>query len=53
MQPTKLDKDGKTKETQTFDEPQMVVVKAKRAAVGSRKTGGPRPEPSSKTGPVR
>lgn len=53
VQPTKLDKDGKTKETQTFDEPQMVVVKAKRAAVGSRKTGGPRPEPSSKTGPVR
>lgn len=44
VQPDKLDKDGKIREAQTFDEPQLVVVKAKKAKEGSHKKGGPRPE---------
>lgn len=43
LQPDYL-KDGKPIESQTFDEPQLVVIKkATHASTGI--TGGPRPEP--------
>lgn len=44
VQPEGLDKDGKTFETQSFDEPQMEVIKARKVKEGNHKTGGPKPE---------
>lgn len=44
LQPQKLNKDGEPIETKTFDEPQVVRMKAK-AHKGTSDTGGPRPEP--------
>ncbi len=44
LAPQKLAKDGKTRDSDTFDEMQLVLVK--RGVVDDvRKTGGPRPEP--------
>ena len=43
IQPQEL-KDGKPIECQSFDEPQLVLVK-KKAFGGNNDTGGPRPEP--------
>lgn len=45
VQADKLSKDGQIMDNQTFDEPQLIILKPKQAKVGSRKTGGPRPEP--------
>lgn len=51
VQPQDLDKDGKVKETCTFDEPTLVVLQTPaktkiQAAPQTPKTpGGPRPEP--------
>lgn len=42
LQPTKLDKDGKPQDTIMFDEPQLVLVKAKKVE-RQTSTGGPRP----------
>ena len=44
VQPRELDKDGKPVEAQTFDEPQIERVRARKEA-GTDKTGGPRPAP--------
>lgn len=51
VQPQERDKDGKIKTTETFDEPQLIVlegpVKTKVTAtpIAERKSGGPAPEP--------
>ncbi len=39
----KVTKDGKLPDTQTFDEPQLVVIKPKTVKQGKRDTGGPMP----------
>lgn len=44
IQPEKLH-EGKPVETQSFDEPQLEVVKKKKIQEGQHNTGGPRPEP--------
>jgi hypothetical protein len=46
LQPTKM-KDGKPLESQTFDEPQLILLK-KKVAKTTHDTGGPRPEPQRK-----
>jgi len=43
IQPQKL-KDGKTAESETFDEFQLEIVK-RQVIEGRNETGGPRPEP--------
>lgn len=52
VQPTKLH-DGKPIEAISFDEPQLELVRSARAKVGSRETGGPRPEPTRHSTPSR
>jgi len=49
IQPEGLNKEGKTFESQQFDEPQLIVIKAKKIKEGSHKTGGPKPDVSQKT----
>lgn len=44
LHPQALSKEGLPIEQRTFDEPQLVLVKAK-AHKGTSNTGGPRPEP--------
>jgi hypothetical protein len=51
VQPREL-KDGKPIEHQTFDEPQLEVVK-RGAARGTSHTGGPRVEPGRPAAPKR
>jgi hypothetical protein len=51
LQPEKL-QDGKPVDQQTFDVPQVVVVKAAKHG-GTRDTGGPRPEPARRQSPPR
>lgn len=53
VQPTGTNKEGKTFESQSFDEPQLRVLRRGVAlgtpplhAVPLRETGGPRPEPT-------
>ncbi len=41
VQPTKLDKEGKKLGVETFDAPQLIVVKVQKVQTGERKTGGP------------
>ena len=53
LQSDKLDKEGKPQEGQTFDEPQLVVTKARRVSCGPRDTGGPKPMPTRPQGPKR
>lgn len=53
LQSDKLDKEGKPQEGQTFDEPQLVVTKAKKVQCGPRDTGGPKPTPTRQSGPKR
>jgi len=53
LQPRKLDKDGKVQEALTFDEPQLVLVKAGAVPCGPRDTGGPIPSPTQHKGPTR
>lgn len=43
--------EGKPIDSQTFDENQVVVTKAKAFAEGSHETGGPRPEPTRPSAP--
>jgi hypothetical protein len=45
VQPRAL-KDGRPIEPLSFDEPQLEIVETKVVEQGSRKTGGPRPEPT-------
>lgn len=40
VQPEGLTKDGKTFETQAFDEPQLVTLKSSKIKEGNHKTGG-------------
>lgn len=51
IQPRGL-KDGKPVEAQSFDEPQVVVVQAKKHK-GTDGTGGPAPEPARRAEPGR
>lgn len=44
VQPQGLNKDGKTFDNQSFDEPDLVVIKKAKAKEGRHDTGGPRPE---------
>ena len=53
LQSEKLDKEGKPQEGVTFDEPQLVVTKAKKVATGPRDTGGPASTPRQHAGPKR
>lgn len=48
VQPKGLDKDGKIFDTQSFDEPQLILVKQKKVKEGSHFTGGPRKEVNQK-----
>jgi hypothetical protein len=43
VQPEKLTKENKIADTGCFDEPQLVLIKAKQVPLGSRDTGGPIP----------
>lgn len=53
VQPT-VEKDGKLPECQTFDEPQLKIVKAKKVVVKGEKPGGPMPfTPKDKPTPSR
>lgn len=40
IQPKGLDKDGKIFEPQTFDEPQLKIIKKKKVKEGNHTTGG-------------
>ena len=53
IQPEGVDKSGKTYETQSFDEPQLILMTAKKISEGRRDTGGPRPEAFPKRMPQR
>jgi hypothetical protein len=50
LQPQKL-KDGKPPEAQTFDQGQLVLVKAGAVKVEPAFTGGPMPTPRQPSGP--
>lgn len=43
VQPEGLTKEGKMFETQSFDEPQLIVLGSKKKKEGNHETGGPRP----------
>jgi hypothetical protein len=53
LQPQALDKDGKPREPQTFDDFQLEVTKPKLQPVGSKETGGPRDAPMRACDPAR
>ena len=53
VQPIGVDKSGKIFENQSFDEPQLEVLKPAKVKEGNHKTGGPRPMPLRKPDPVR
>jgi hypothetical protein len=42
IQPSGIDKEGQTFKSEHFDEPQVVVLKAKAKKEGSHGTGGPK-----------
>ena len=46
-------KDGAPIKSQTFDEPQLKLLKSKSVKRGRKDTGGPRPSPVTKSGPTR
>lgn len=46
LQSAKLSKEGEPQEGQVFDEPQLVVTKARVVKAGPRETGGPIPMPT-------
>lgn len=48
--PDHLDKEGKLLESQMFDEPQLVLIKAKKVKAGDPSTGGPIPKQTQKGG---
>lgn len=48
VQPEGVNKDGKLFETNSFDEPQVVVIKAAKVKEGNHKTGGYDMTPSNK-----
>lgn len=56
IQPERLDKDGKVRDTQTFDEPQVELVAAEPSDSESKPAagrGGPKPRPVRRRDPVR
>ena len=64
VSPTDLDKDGKVRENQSFDEETVVVTKAAKVkiipapapqpiSVPKAKTGGPKPEARRSSDPLR
>ncbi len=56
VQPEKLDKDGKVRDTETFDEQRLGVIKETRPKVSRVSTagpGGPRPAPTRAPDPTR
>ncbi len=44
LKPTELDKDGKVRETETFDIEEIEVIPQKATAPAGRSTGGPMPD---------
>lgn len=46
-------KDGKIPDAQTFDEPMLELVKANTIPMGPTRSGGPRPEPATRSAPRR
>lgn len=46
VQPEGITKEGKIYESQSFDEPQLLLVKPAKVKEGSHNTGGPRKEVS-------
>lgn len=53
MQSDTLDKDGKPQPTETFDEPQLILIEKGVVHCGSRDTGGPKPTPTQHSNPTR
>jgi hypothetical protein len=53
VQPEGVNKEGKTYESQSFDEPQLVVLKKAAKKEGAHNTGGPRPNVFQKEMPHR
>lgn len=53
LQSDSLDKEGKPRDGQTFDEPQLVVIKAGKVKCGPRDTGGPAITPRQHASPKR
>ena len=56
IQPMELNKDGEVGATQWFDEQRIEVIKKtapKHSATSKADTGGPRDNPSARTGPSR
>ena len=45
LQAMKLSKEGAPQDGQVFDEPQLIITKARVVAAGPRDTGGPIPTP--------
>lgn len=49
VQPQGVNKEGKTFENQSFDEPDLEVIKTKKVKEGKHSTGGWKPEVKQKT----
>lgn len=52
VQPTTLDKDGKIRESHTFDVMDLELLKAQEPELAPVKHGGPAPEPQRNIDPV-
>ena len=52
LQCDKLTKDGGIKKPETFDAPQLVLVKSKAKKEGAHRTGGDKPEIKMKNDPI-
>jgi len=48
VQPEGVNKEGKTYENQSFDEPQLELISKKKKKEGRHLAGGPRPEVNQK-----
>lgn len=53
VQPEGVNKEGKTFESNSFDEPQLLVVKKAKVKEGSHNTGGPRQNVIQRSAPAR
>jgi hypothetical protein len=51
VQRQELSKEGKPQEAEWFDEKQLVVTKAKKVEVETKRTGGPAPTPRLSANP--
>lgn len=53
VQPEGINKEGKIYDNNSFDEPQLVLVKKAKTKEGDHSTGGPRETPIQKSGVSR